>query len=205
MTGMTRSVLALILAAAVLTGCGLFGEKAPEYLASEEGAPLQVPEDLDEVEYLRPVEITVPLLRMPSGDELNPGPPRAVATGGRGDANAFLAWSAQGVYLQVKDTPESVARRLGYAIERSGMALLERDAAGSHRFEYTHMRVDDRGFFKKLLFWRGDEGPNYSGSYRTRLQPDGEQTRVYLLYGNGDPAATNAAEHILAIFMERLG
>jgi uncharacterized lipoprotein len=205
MAGMTRSVLALILAAWLLPGCSLFRDKPPEYLASEEGTPLKVPEDLDPVDYLRPVEITVPLVRMPSGDELNPGPPRAVSTGGRGDANAYLAWSAEGVYLQVKDTPDSVARRLGYAIERSGMALIERDAAGSHKFEYTHMRIDDRGFFKKLLFWRSDEGPNYSGSYRIRLQADQEQTRVYLLYGTGGHAATDAAEHILGIFMERLG
>lgn len=205
MAGMTKSLLAALLAAFLLQACSLFREKPPEYLASAEGTPVKVPEDLDQLAYVRPVEITIPAMRLPSGDELNPGPPRAVATGGRGDANAYMAWSAEGVYLQVKDTPESVARRLGYAIERSGMRLIERDPAGAHQFEYLQLRADDRGFFKKLMFWRSDEGPNHSGTYRFRLEPDGDQTRVYLNYGTGSPAATGAAEHILGIFMERLG
>jgi uncharacterized lipoprotein len=202
---MTRTLPALLIAGLLLQACSLFREKPPEYLSSRQGEALQVPADLDDVVYVRPIDISIPNMRMPSGDELNPGPPRAVATGGRGDANAFMAWSAEGVYLQVRDTPDSVARRLGYAIERSGMNLIERDSGGAHEFEYIHLRVDDRGFFQKLMFWRSDQGPNYSGTYRTRLQADGEQTRVYLLYVTGNPADTGAAEHLLGIFMERLG
>ncbi len=201
----TRSVWLMLLVVLLLPACSLFRDKPPEYLDSDPGGTLQVPEDLDSLVFVRPVEITVPYMRTPSGDELNPGPPRAVATGGRGDTNAFLAWSAQGVYLQVKDSSDSVARRLGYAIERSGMRLIERDPEGGHEFEYTQMRVDDRGFFQKLMFWRNDQGPNYSGRYRTRLAPDGEQTRVYLNYPGGESVDTAAGEHILAIFMERLG
>jgi uncharacterized lipoprotein len=201
----TRPVLILLVGALLLPACSLFRDKPPEYMASAEGVPLEIPEDLDSLAYVRPIAIAVPPMRMPSGDELNPGPPRAVATGGRGDTNAFLAWSAEGVYLQVNDTPESVARRLGYAIERSGMILVVRDPVGAHEFQYTQLRVDDRGFFEKMMFWRNDEGPNHSGAYRTRVQADGEQSRVYLLYSTGAPADTGAAEHVLGIFMERLG
>lgn len=188
-----------------LPACSLFRDKPPEYVESRDGAPLTVPEDLDELVFVRPVQIAVPPMRMPSGDELSPGPPRAVATGGRGDTNAFMAWSADGVYLQVKDTPESVARRLGFAIERSGMRVLERGENGAYTFEYFQMNTDSRSFFQKMMFWRNDRGANYSGAYKTRLQADGEQTRVYLQYNTGTPADTGAAEHVLGIFMERLG
>ena len=166
--------------------------------------PLQVPEDLDQVQAVRPIVISSQELRLPAGDELNPGPPRVAATGG-GDTNAFMAWSATGVYLKVNDTPDSVARRLGFVIERSGMQVIEQSADGRHRFEYQHPYVDERGFFSKMLFWRDDQGPNYSGAYQTRLEADAGQTRVYLLHDDGSRADTSAAEHILAIFMERLG
>lgn len=188
-----------------LQGCSLFRDKEPEYLQSVDGAPLQVPEDLDEIRYERPIAIRIDAMRLPAGDELNPGPPRAVSTGGRGDTNAFMAWSADGVYLMVKDTPDSVARRLRFAIQRSGMSLTQSGEAGDHEFEYVHIRIDERGFFEKMLFWRSDAGPNHSGVYRTRLEQDGDHTRVYLLSNAGRPADTSSAEHILGIFMERLG
>ena len=202
---MPRPALPLILVALSVSACSLFRDRPPEYLASEEGTPLEVPDDLDEVRAVRPVFIRAEQMRMPSGDELNPGPPRAASTAGGGDTNAFLAWSANGVYLKVNDTPDSVANRLGFVIERTGMNMLERNAEGRHRFEYTHPRTDDRGFFEKLLFWRDDEGANFSGTYETHLEADDEQTRVYLMYDTGRAANTSAAEHILGIFMERLG
>jgi uncharacterized lipoprotein len=192
------------LAALPLSACSLLGDKPPEYLTSQDGKPLQVPEDLDEPRRLNPVLINVGQMRLPSGDELNPAPPRTVSTAGR-DANAFLAWSAEGVYLKVEDTPASVARRLGFVIERSGMNMLERGDGGAYRFEYVHPITDERGFFGKLLFWRDNDAPDYSGAYRTRVVEDDGQARVYLLYDSGRAANTASAEHILGIFMERLG
>lgn len=200
-----RPQLLLMLVVLLLPACSLFGDKDPEYLGSVDGTPLQVPEDLDQVRPVRPIVINAQELRMPSGDELNPGPPRAAATGGGSDTNAFLAWSSAGVYLKVDDTPDSVARRLGFVIERAGMTVIERSGEGRHRFEYLHPYVDERGFFSKMLFWRDAEGPNYSGTYRTRLEADGGQTRVYLLNDDGSQVGTSAAEHILGMFMERLG
>lgn len=195
----------LLVACLVLAqACSWFGDKPPEYVESRDGKPVQVPEDLDAPQHRSPIAITHPGMRMPAGDELNPGPPRVVATAGRSDANAFLAWSAEGVYLMVKDTPDSVARRLGFAIERSGMKVLEKGAAGRHRFEFYHVVYDERSFWQKMAFWRSDSGPNYSGIYRTRVEADGEDARVYLMFDTGESATTDSAEHILGIFMERL-
>jgi uncharacterized lipoprotein len=194
----------LLLLMAILTGCSWFGKDEPEYLDSVEGEPLQIPEGLDSPIGARPVVISAPKMRTPTGDELEPMPPRVVSTAGKQDTNTFMAWSAEGVYLMVKDSPESVARRLRFAIERSGMNLLERDDTGAHKFQYRHERISEDGFFKKMMFWR--DGPaDYSGTYRTGLSADGEETRVYLFYPDGRSCDTQAAEVVLGVFMERLG
>ena len=200
-----RLAISMILMAMVLSGCSMFGNNEPEYLASVEGEPLKIPEGLDAPNGPRPVVITVPQMRMPAGDELEPKPPRVVSTAGKQDTNAFMAWSAEGVYLMVKDTPESVARRLRFAIVNSGMNMLERDDSGSHKFHYTQVPMsNNEGFFSSMAFWR-DKPVDYSGVFMTHLQPDGENTRVYLLFGTGESVDTSGAEHILGIFMERLG
>jgi uncharacterized lipoprotein len=198
----TLLVLALALA---LGACSWFRDKPPEYLASREAEPLRVPEGYDMPNQPSPVLITAPEMRLPSGDELDPGPPRVASTGGGGNANAFMAWSAEGVYLKVRDSAESVERRLGFVIGRSGMEVLGDAGQGAYRFQYSHVRPDDRSFWQKLAFWRGNDGPNYSGIYRTQVVADGDEARVYLLFDDGSQATTNAAEHVLGLFMERLG
>lgn len=198
-----RTVIALTLIA-VLSGCSLFGNNEPEYLESVEGYPLRIPEGLDDPTGTTPVIISVPQMRMPAGDELEPMPPRVVSTAGKQDSNAYLAWSAEGAYLMVKDTPDSVARRLRFAIERSGMTMLQRDDTGAHKFHYKQPAPPDEGFFSSMAFWRS-EAFDYSGTFMTRLKADGEDTRVYLLFGNGEACDTAGSEHILGIFMERLG
>jgi hypothetical protein len=141
---------------------------------------------------------------MPAGDELEPMPPRVVSTAGRQDTNAYMAWSAQGAYLLVKDSPDSVANRLRNAIESLGMELLEVGEAGAHKFHYTQPQAPDEGFFSRMAFWRSSGGDfNYSGTFMTSLRPDGKNTRIYLLFGNGEPVDVAGTEHILGIFMER--
>ena len=197
----TATTLLLI---AILSGCSWFGKNEPEYLASVETEPLKIPPGLDNPPRLTQVVISVPHMRMPAGDELEPMPPLVVSTAGKQDANSYMAWSAQGAYLFVKDTPESVARRLRFAIENSGMKMLERDDSGSHKFHYKQNMKTDEGFFSHMAFWRS--GPvDYSGTFMTSLKADGENTRVYLLFGTGESVDTAGSEHILGIFMGRLG
>lgn len=200
----TTMILTLI---AVVSGCSLFGGSEPEYLESVEAEPLIIPEGLDKPVPTEPVLISVPEMRMPSGDELEPMPPRVVSTAGQRDTNAYIAWSAEGAYLMVKDTPDSVVNRLRYAIENTGMTLLKYDESGSHKFHYSQRKTTtDEGFFSRMAFWRdSDDGLDYSGTFMTDLRPDGMNTRVYLLFGNGEPVDTAGTEHILGIFMERFG
>ncbi|MDX1459486.1 MAG: outer membrane protein assembly factor BamC [Xanthomonadales bacterium] len=198
-------VLAIAL---VLTigGCSLFGDRQPDYVAGREGEPLKVPDDLDAPRQVSPVVIRVDPMPLPPADQLDFKPPRAAVTAGGGEANAFIAWSSRGAYLAVKDSPNSVMRRLRFAIERSGMNLVERDDEQGHVFSYRHARqLREKGIFERLLFWRDDYGPDYSGTYQLNVAEDGEVTRVYLETPEGGVASPDVAEHILGIFMERLG
>ena len=189
----------------VLSGCSWFGKNEPEYVASVEHEPLKIPAGLDRPQGTSPaVIITSPGMRKPVGDELEPLPPLVVSTAGKQDANSYMAWSAEGVYLFVKDTPDSVARRLRFAIERSGMTMLKHDDSGAHKFHYKQDMRTDKGFFSRLAFWRSDP-VDYSGTFMTRLKADGENTRVYLLFGTGEAVDTAGAEHVLGIFMDRFG
>lgn len=198
--------MALILIA-VFSGCSSFRNQEPEYLASVEVAPLKVPPGLNNPTGPTPTIISVPQMRIPAGDELEPAPPRVVSTAGKQDANAFIAWSAEGAYLMVRDTPDSVARRLRHAIENSGMTMLNMSESGAHKFHYTQVNTQiDEGFFSRMAFWRDrPEYIDFSGTFMTSLRPDGQNTRVYLLFGTGEAVDTSGSEHILGIFMERLG
>ena len=201
-----RILIALVLIA-VISGCKAFGNNEPEYLASVESAPLKIPQGMDTPRGSEQVIISVPQMRIPEGDELEPMPPRVVSTAGKQDANSYLAWSAEGAYLLVKDTPESVAGRLRYAIENTGMRLLERDDSGGHKFHYAQQMPPEEGFFSRMAFWRSSDPKaiNYSGTFMTSLRADGQNTRVYLHFGNCEPVDTAGTEHILGIFMERFG
>ena len=207
MISIDRTAIALIMIA-VLSGCSSFNNGQPEYLASVEVAPLKIPPGMDNPTGPTPTIISVPEMRLPAGDELEPAPPRVVSTAGKHDTNAFIAWSAQGAYLMVKDTPDSVARRLRHVIENSGMTMLKLDDAGGYKFHYTQPppASEGKGFFSSLAFWRDrPENINFSGTFMTSLKPDGQDTRVYLLFGTGEPVDTAGSEHILGIFMDRLG
>ena len=98
MNSIYRTAIVLTLLA-VLSGCSLFGKNEPEYLAAVEVEPLRVPPGMSQPASSEQVTIAVPDMRMPSGDELEPKPPRVVSTAGKADSDAYMAWSAQGVYL----------------------------------------------------------------------------------------------------------
>jgi len=206
MKDQVKSTIVLIAVALLIQACGMFKDKPEEYLLSKEGEKLIIPEDLDSPTPVNPVEIHVQTMHPPAGDELNPMPPKAAITAGGGEANAYMAWSGEGAYLAVKDNPESVVKRLRTAIEESGMSLLLEDEEGGHHFEYEQVPiVIEKTFKQKMAFWRDDKILDYSGTYQCRLQPDGKETRVYLMNEANEAVPTNTAEHVLGIFMEELG
>ncbi len=201
-----RTLAGLLACSVLLSACGLFGrdeEDQPEYYEAVEAPPLEIPEGLARPTSDAALYILAPPAPLPER-ELQSRPPRVSSTS-TGDENATLRWGAEGAYLLVEDTHESVQRRLGLVIERAGMNMEPlRDVPG-YRVEYWHQPVEtDEGFFSRLAFWR-DDAPNYSGTYRVISRPDGEQTRVYVKNADGSEPDPAAAEHLLVILGERLG
>lgn len=195
---------ALLVAAILVTSCGLFGDKKPEYYDVNESRLLDIPEGLDTPSSETALTIEIPPMPL-SEHELNDVPPRVLANQSDKKTNSKLRWAADGVYLQVQDSTDSVERRLGYVIERSGMTLQGRGSDGGYQFEYHHVRHDsDGGWFSWMAFWR-DDPPDFSGSYQTVSRPDEGGTRIYLRYADGGEVSMEAAEHVLAIIKERLG
>jgi uncharacterized lipoprotein len=192
------ALLALMLAA-----CSS-GQQRPEYYDAEETPALKVPEGLDRPSSTAALVINTPAMPPPS-IALDPLPPRVSSTTSGIDENSRLAWSAQGLYLMVEDTPESVQRRLGLVIERSGMQRVRIDDEGVYRFDYYQVFQDEDGFFRKMAFWSRDKREDYSGAYQTFVRPDGENSRVYIKYADGTDCEPDAAEHVLVVLGARLG
>ena len=85
------------------------------------------------------------------------------------------------------------------------MKRIRLDDEGVYRFDYYQTFEDEDGFFSKLAFWSRDEAEDYSGAYQTYVEPDGEQTRVYIKYADGTECEPDAAEHVLDAVRQRLG
>ena len=204
-SGSTRHLLIFpaLLAALLAAGCS-FGDKKPEYYSAVETAPLEIPEGLNSPDEGSALEINAPY-RPPPSMVLQSKPPRISSTTSGVDANSELKWSSEGLYLMVEDTPESVHRRLGLVIERSGMQRIRLDDQGVYRFDYYQVFNEEDGFFRKMAFWSRDKSEDYSGAYQTFTRPDGENTRVYIKYADGTDCEPDAAEHVLDVLRSRIG
>jgi uncharacterized lipoprotein len=204
-TGFTRyfTVLLTILAVLLAAACSSKSKK-PEYYNEFETASLEIPEGLSQPDSSSALVIQTPPMPPPTMILLDT-PPRISSTTSGIDANSRLSWSAQGLYLLVEDTPESVQRRMGIVIERSGMQRIRIDDNGVYRFDYYQTFDNIDGFLSKMAFWNRDQSEDYSGAYQTFAQPEGEHTRIYIKYADGTDCEPDAAEHVLAVLGARMG
>jgi uncharacterized lipoprotein len=204
-TGFTRrfTVLLTILAVLLAAACSSKSKK-PEYYNEFETEPLEIPEGLSQPDSSSALVIQTPSMPPPAMI-LQDTPPRISSTTSGINANSRLSWSAQGLYLLVEDTPESVQRRMGIVIERSGMQRVRIDDNGVYRFDYYQTFDNVDGFISKMAFWNRDQSEDYSGAYQTFAQPEGENTRVYIKYADGTDCEPDAAEHVLAVLGARMG
>ena len=201
----TRHPFILLMAMAILALAACSSKsKVPEYYNAAETESLEIPEGMNAPDSGSALVIRAPYMPPPSMI-LQDKPPRISSTTSGIDANSRLSWSAQGIYLLVEDTPESVQRRLNIVIERSGMQRIRTDVNGVYRFDYyqTFDKVD--GFISKMAFWNKDNSEDYSGAYQIYAQPAGESTRVYIKYADGTDCEPDAAEHMLQVLSERMG
>ena len=204
MTKRSAVIVLLSILLLVLSACSSDGRK-PAYYSAQEVEDLRVPEDLERPSSSVALVINYPKIPLPSM-EISTMPPRISSTTSGIDTNSSLNWSAEGMYLLIEDTFESSQRRADLVIQRSGMKKVTQDENGVYRFEYYQVFGEgDGGFWSSMAFWRRDKQEDYSGAYQVFLQPDGEQTRVYIKYADGTDCEPDAAEHVLAVLGDRLG
>src|SRR5690625_157316 len=204
----TGTVLTLMLAAAVLSGC--FGKsREPIYKASEEIDAIEVPADLSQPQV--GAVYNVPGYSLPelaaTGNEMLPPTvqPSEVAEHSRSQ----IRFGRSGLYLAIQDEPDSVWRRLGFALNRGDMRL---ESSNEDEFEYVfqlnHEPVEsEKSGFGRLFFWRKAELIDYSGRYRIVVGKVAERgiTAVELLGESGGVLDFDRAEYILAGLRDRLG
>jgi len=195
----------MLLAAAILavTACSSEG-KRPAYYDAVETPALEIPEGLSTPDSSSALVIQMPF--MPLSDVLfEDMPPRISSTTSGLKDNSRLNWSAEGLYLMVKDTEESTHRRVGLVLERGGMQRIRLDDQGVYRFDYYQQFQEEKGLFRKMAFWSRDETEDYSGAYQVFTAADGENTRVYIKYADGTDCEPDAAEHLLDVLQARMG
>lgn len=201
----TRNISPVFLACAILVMSACSSEqKQPEYYDAVETQSLEIPGGLSTPDSSSALIINSPYMPPPTM-LIETMPPRISSTTSGLKANSRLSWSAEGLYLLVKDTPESTHRRIGAVLENGGMQRIRIDDNGVYRFDYYQTFVDKDGFFKKMAFWTVDHTEDYSGAYQVFTQPDGENTRVYIKYADGTDCEPDAAEHLLDVLSARMG
>ena len=178
--------------------------KIPEYYDATETPSLEIPEGLSSPDLSGALVIQIPYMPPPTMI-MEEKPPRISSTTSGLKSNSRLNWSAEGLYLLVKDTPESTHRRLGLVLDRGGMQRIRVDEKGVYRFDYYQASKDKDGFFRKMAFWSEDYTEDYSGAYQVFTVADGENTRVYIKYADGTDCEPDAAEHLLDVLQARMG
>lgn len=206
MTSTIKIPASIILTAFLLSACSMFGkdDDVPEYYEVSESPALTIPENLDKPNSDSALTIDHQPIPLPS-EPMNTVPPRVVVNQSDEDDNSMLRWASEGVYILVEEPTSGVKERLGVVIQDSGMQLLGKADDGDYRFVFKDTRPEtDKSFWDKVTFWN-DDLPDYSGSYLTLSQPEGDKTRIYLKYADGGEVPIEAAEYVLAILKAHLG
>lgn len=202
-SGVTITAMVLVLA---LSACAQRDDR-PIYTTHTEVSPLEVPEDLDEPSISQAYGIPGEFLPELAGQRDDSRPPRVLSSEEARQARSRILFGPRGLYLEVDDEQSSVFRRLGFALNRAEMRVLETDPDNDmYRFKLDHDPiVEDRTGLRRLAFWRRAAIYDYSGEYRIVLEEDEGRTRVILLDENGGIVDLDPAEVVLSNIQERLG
>ncbi len=212
MTPSTRLTLILLTSLAV-TACG--GGRQGIYIDSTEAEPLRVPENLD-----RPSTgsaLFVPGVSAPELAGLRDAakPPLVLSSEEASASGISIGYGDGALYMLIKDTPRSVYRRLGFALNRGHMSLREQQPEGM-AYDFFYRQPPEtkpkQGFFgglwDVLTFWSGSEEIDYSGNYRVKIQADDNNpshARVYLYDVDDRAAGSDRADLIFTHLQRRLG
>lgn len=108
------------------------------------------------------------------------------------------------VLLVLEDGFGDAWRRVGLAIDRLGFTLEDRDRGeGRYFVRYDPGEAAERGFLRRLAFWRDDPRDDVS-LYVIQLREAGDQTVVSVTNEAGEVAPPAVNDRILALLREQL-
>ena len=200
------SAVVLVLAVLMLSACA-GRDRQPVYLESDEVAPLRVPAGLDAPRIRPTFEVAGVFLPEMAGQH-EPRPPRVQPSAEAERSRSHIRFGPRGLFLEVEDEADSVWRRLGFSLNRSGMQVREvREERSQYLFRFQDdPTVVERTGLARVAFWRGEERIDHSGDFVAEVEAVNDRsTRVLLFDSAGNLVEMNQAEHVLAVLRERLG
>lgn len=200
------SALILVLAVLILSACA-GRDRQPVYLQSDEVAPIRVPAGLDEPRIRPTFEVAGVFLPEMAGQH-EPRPPRVLPSAEAERSRSHIRFGPRGLFLEVDDEADSVWRRLGFSLNRSGMQVREvREDRSQYLFRFDDdPTVVDRTGLARIAFWRSAERIDHSGDFVAEVEAVNDRSsRVLLFDSAGNLVEMNQAERVLAVLRERLG
>ena len=212
---LTRSAMALVIAATSLAGCSWFHRDTVEYYKkAQETRPLEVPPDLD-------TPVTAKELVVPGTTP--PAAPARAATASTAPTAVAAAptvappssVTAEGDALHVADSVDNAFQRVGLALERAQIGTISaRDAAArSYAFDFNgsvesaEAAPTEHHWYSRILHPFGGDNAKArtaKSTLRINVSEDGTGARVSVSGSADDKAAPAAVQRVLQVLRERL-
>jgi len=198
-----RFVVLLVFGAVLLSGCGLFG-RSNSYENSRASTPLEVPPDLD-------APSTSGALEIPEAEAATTSDgTAATASDTAVSAPPATAYTPQAVVagdessLNLADAPAGAWRRIGLALQRSGVGELvsSDEAAGTYTLK-TEVVQREGGMISKLF--NRDKVTTENATRVVRVAAAGEGSTITIEDENGQTVEDEAARRVIAALKQRLG
>jgi uncharacterized lipoprotein len=204
-------LLGLLAVLGMLSGCAYmkskFGSNSSEvYKVGAQSKPLEVPPDLDPPNKSGTLVIPEPSATAATA-AVDESVPAAAISSSQAAPPRTAAPSLGGEGMSVADTPASTWKRVGLALERSGVATIERRDERTRTYEVltNGSTTQSPGWFKKTvtLGMADDKKVLTPVRLRIRVSGTGNESRV-TVEGTTSEAATSAARNILETLGQRL-
>ena len=202
-------LLIVMFSVALLSGCGYlrtkFGSKGDAYKTSAQSKPLEVPPDLDSPNRSGKLEIPDPGTPATAGTSDTRVPDAMITPEAVPPVSASLSPSGDG--LQLSDTLANTFRRVGLALERSGIAtILSRDeSARSYDIRTTGQKTKSPGWFKRAITLGMADDKKVSTPVNLRVNVVGaDGASKIVVEGASNESERNAAKRVLESLSQRM-
>lgn len=167
---------------------------------------LEVPPDLDNPETDRALRVPDSTYSRVAGGPVSNTSATAPGADQAPPKDTSLVWEGGVRSLRLADSEEGAWRRVGFALERIGLEIEERERdAATYTVEYVDAsaRESRPNVFSRWFLRR--KGPtDHSGTYLIRLRSEGPSTYVNILDEDGEPADEVITEELLTALHDRL-